>query len=275
MWFWFPYTVPKHTIVMWKKYVRHSMVLLRCFCTIWYILWLQYMRYQEQSLVIYIDASLSMMTPDIWGQSRFAIGQSLVSQLSQTLDAKVLYDLYLVGAVPVPIAPSLWANRIQSIISTLEPHRLTLKSWFVWSLLYHTRSYHTAWHNQKTMLVITDGHQTTGSYLLTGNYQSIIVGIGSSGALIADDLWGRKIYTSLDQVWLKQLATQTQSHLFFVQKWSDIDIILDHIRHLIDRWSRHSNLKKIRLSLTLILCMMIGQSVYQTYKSYRISNPLS
>lgn len=264
MFLWFFHIVPHHRIIIWKKYLRYMIIFLRVCSLIRYIILSQYIKHDKKSLTVYIDASLSMMTSDIWGQSRFEIAQSLVSQLSQILNRSTIYDLYLIGAVPVPIESSIWFDRVWDAVSRIDPHRLILKSWFMWSLLYHTWSYHTTWNDSQPMIIITDGAQTTGSYLFTGSYTSIIIGIGSTDAWIGEDLWGRPISTSLDQEWLIRLANQTQSHLFLISSVSDLNKVVYRISNILDQWWQ-SHVMKIWLILTLIWCAMIIQSIYQAY----------
>ena len=264
MWF-ITHRIP-HSRIVWYRYRLRMCVLwwwLACFVVLIFGL----IKVDRPHITIYIDGSLSMMTPDIWTDTRFETAQQMTTSLATQID-DAYYSLYLVGRLPVPIVHWVEWSVLHWVIAKLDPHRLTLVSGFVGSVLDHLRSYHRIHHPDSAIVVFTDGYQTTWSYLSVSNLSSTIVGIWSSGFLLWYDRFGRPVYTVLDQEGLTLLAQKTHSNLVFVNRQEDIDAVSHKIIKSFGGESWISYLIVIWFFLTFLIVWMFVTSIVQIYLYY-------
>jgi hypothetical protein len=225
--------IPDILVSKTKKYVRYMMISIFVCTTALYII-LDWIAPQHKQIAVYIDASLSMMTKDMWWYSRFDIARKSIKDINKVLAPYVSYDIYLFGSLPVLIAQDVWSHDLNGIVDAIDPHRITLVDQFLGSSVNNLMFYHH-YTNQNIWLVITDGYQTTGFKNITWSYDMVIVWIGSSGHLLWYDLWSRPVITSLDSPWLEYIAHMTNSSLELLSDSSKIAIAVEHIVNHIDR----------------------------------------
>ena len=225
---------------------------------------IRYRLYDRVHVSIYLDTSISMMSQDMDGLSRFSVAQQILSQITDALPSDTLYDLILVGAVPVLIAKDVDAQTFSKQVYHTDPHRLTLHPDFAGSVLGHIRWYQKSYLHTRSIIVLTDGWQTSGQFFSTDDIQSVIIGIGTSGWVLGTDLIGRQIVTSLDHQNLNTLTSLTHSILLIVDDVDDITQTVNQIT-----WRLYPYHTWRWYMIVVFLSFLIGLFVYSSMIIYR------